>query len=261
MNPNVIEFGFITIKWYAIIILFAIILGGVLAIKEAKKHQLSMEIMIDLFLGTIISAIVGARMYYVIFNWSYYSQNISEILQIWQGGLAIHGAIITGLLWVIYYTKKKKINTLQVTDIISVSLILGQAIGRWGNFMNGEAHGPITSLAFLNNIHLPNFIIEGMKIGNTYYQPTFLYESIWCIIGFIIIVLIRKISKIKIGQLTSIYLIWYGLGRIGIESLRTDSLMIADIKVAQLVSIIMTFSGIILFLICNKNKQYKGEKD
>ncbi len=260
MNPNFLEIGPIEIKWYAVIILTAIIIGSILAIKEAKKHQISIEFMLDLIIGTVISAIIGARIYYVIFEWDYYSTYPSEIFQIWHGGLAIHGGIIFGLLWIIFYSKKKKINTLKLTDILVVSLLLGQAIGRWGNFMNGEAHGPITTLNFLQSIHLPQFIIDGMKIGSNYYHPTFLYESIWCLIGFIILILIRKLKKLKIGQLTGCYLTWYGIGRFVIEAMRTDSLMLGDFKIAQIISLIMIIIGIILIIINRKNKKYEGAK-
>lgn len=246
MNPNFLEIGPISIKWYAVIILTGIILGTLLAIKEAKKHNISADFMLDLIIGTIISAIIGARIYYVIFEFDYYSVNISEILKIWHGGLAIHGGLIFGAIFIIAYTKYKKVNTLKIIDIIAPSILLGQAIGRWGNFVNQEAYGPITTLEFLKNIHIPDFIINGMKIDNSYYQPTFLYESIWCIIGLIIILLIRK--KLKLGQTTSIYLIWYGIGRFFIESLRTDSLFLGNFKIAQIVSIIMIIVGIFLFI-------------
>ena len=261
MNPNFLEIGPVTIKWYAIIILSGIIIGSILAIKEARKYNISFDNMLDLILGTLICAIIGARVYYVIFEWSYYSQYPIEIFQIWHGGLAIHGGIIGGLIWLLIKTKGKKEYLLRLTDIIVVSLILGQAIGRWGNFFNSEAHGPKTTIDFLESIHLPNFIIEGMHIGSNYYHPTFLYESLWCLIGLILLILIRKFIKIKLGQLTGCYLIWYGIGRFFIESLRTDSLFLGNLKIAQLISIIMILIGIALIIKCNKNKYYKEEKD
>ena len=258
MNPDFITIGPFTIKWYAIFILSAIIIGSLLAIKEIKRHNISTDFFINLILGTIICAIFGARIYYVIFNWDYYYLNPSEIIKIWNGGLAIHGGLLFGLIFIIFYTTKNKVNPLKITDIIVVSLILGQSIGRWGNFFNSEAYGSITSKAFLTNLHIPNFIIEGMKINGIYYQPTFLYESLWCLLGFVILILIKKFKKLKVGQLTGCYLIWYGIGRIFIESLRMDSLMLGSFKVAQIVSIIMIIIGIFIVL---KNINYQKYYD
>lgn len=260
MNPNFLEIGPITVKWYAVIILIGIIIGSILAIREAKKYNISFDNMLDLILGILICAIIGARIYYVIFEWNYYSNHLVEILKIWHGGLAIHGGIIGGLVWLLIKTKGKKEYLLRLTDIIVISLILGQAIGRWGNFFNSEAHGPKTSIDFLESIHLPNFVIEGMNIGFSYYHPTFLYESLWCLLGFITLLLIRKFIKVKLGQLTGCYLIWYGIGRFLIESLRTDSLFLGNLKIAQLISIIMIIGGLILIIVCNKNIYYKEEK-
>ena len=141
-----------------------------------------------------------------------------------------------------------------------VSLVIGQALGRWGNFFNSEAHGPVTTVTHLHNIHLPNFVIEGMYINGNYYIPTFFYESLWCLIGFIMLLLIRRSNKIKIGQLTSIYLVWYGLIRIFIEKMRTDSLMLGNLKMAQLVSILMIIVGIIMFIKLKNNLKYNDKE-
>jgi phosphatidylglycerol:prolipoprotein diacylglycerol transferase len=140
-------------------------------------------------------------------------------------------------------------------DMIVVGLLIGQAIGRWGNFFNGEAHGPMTSLEFLTSLHLPNFIIEGMKIHGIYYQPTFFYESLWCLIGFILILIFRRRYYRKIGQTTAFYMIWYGIGRFFIESMRTDSLMLGNFKIAQIVSIILVVIGIILMIYKNQGSK------
>lgn len=260
MNPNFLEIGPVTIKWYAIIILSGIIIGSILAIKEARKYNISFDNMLDLILGTLICAIIGARVYYVIFEWSYYSQYPIEIFQIWHGGLAIHGGIIGGLIWLLIKTKGKKEYLLRLTDIIVVSLILGQAIGRWGNFFNSEAHGPKTTIDFLESIHLPNFIIEGMHIGSNYYHPTFLYESLWCLLGFIIMLCLKNLKSLKLGTLTSFYLIWYGIERLFVEQLRTDSLMLGPFKIAQIVSFVFILIGLSLIIYIRKNpKQYREE--
>ena len=168
---------------------------------------------------------------------------------IWHGGLAIHGGIIAGLLTIIIYCHKYKANTFRILDILVVGLIIAQAIGRWGNFFNGEAHGPETTLAYLQSMHLPDFIINGMFINGTYYIPTFFFESLWCVIGFIVLLFFRRRKATKIGQTTSLYLIWYGIGRFFIEGMRTDSLMFGDFKMAQIISLLMIIIGIIIYIV------------
>lgn len=252
MNNIAFEIGKIKIYWYSITLLIAFTIGGILAIKEGKKSHVPTSTMIDYFFYLIFFSLIGARLYYVIFNFSYYQNDLISIFKVWEGGLAIHGGIIAGFIVTYIYASKQGIYILKMTDIMSVSLILGQAIGRWGNFFNQEAYGPVISLENLQNLHIPQFIIDGMNINGTYYQPTFLYESIWCLIGFIILVLIRKFKKTKIGEITSYYLVWYGIGRFMIESLRQDSLMFLNFKMAQIVSIIMIIMGIILFNISLK---------
>lgn len=249
MDSIFLDLGIVQIQWYSIFIFLGLLIGGLVAIFESKKFGISEDFFINLFFYMVPISIIGARLYYVAFNWEYYKINQMEIFRIWNGGLAIHGAIIFGLLWAIFYSKKYKINYLRILDIIVVGLLIGQAIGRWGNFFNQEAYGPITTLSFLESIRLPNFIIEGMYIGGNYHHPTFLYESIWTLVGFFTILKIRRIKYIKIGQITSFYLVWYGIGRLLIESMRTDSLMLGDIKMAQLASLLMILSGIGLFII------------
>lgn len=256
MNPIFINIGNIQIYWYSVILFIAFLLGALLALKEAEKYNISKDFMYNLFFYLVPVVLIGARLYFVLFHLDYYSNNLIDIFKVWEGGLAIHGGIIAGIIFVTYYTKKYNVNTLKITDILVVSLIIGQALGRWGNFFNGEAHGPVTTVTHLQNLHLPNFVIEGMYINGNYYIPTFFYESLWCLIGFIMLLLIRRSNKIKIGQLTSIYLVWYGLIRVFIEKMRTDSLMLGNLKIAQLVSILMIVIGIILFIKSSKNKKY-----
>ena len=256
MNPILIEIGSIKIYYYSIMILSGIILGSLIVIKEAKKFNISKEKITDMLFYTIILGILGARLYYVLFNLDYYAKNPIDILKVWEGGLAIHGGIIAGILYIIYYTKKNNLNTLLITDICAPGVLIGQALGRWGNFFNQEAHGPITSLEHLKNLHIPNFIIEGMNINGNYYIPTFLYESILCIIGLFIILIIRKTKIIKKGQITSFYLIWYGIIRFIIESYRTDSLMMNTLKQAQIISILMIVIGIIIFITTRNKEKY-----
>lgn len=252
MNPILIEIGPISIYWYSITMLLAVLTGSYIFLKTAKKEGYQEQFLIDLIFYGAIFGIIGARLYYVIFNLDYYLATPLEIIAVWNGGLAIHGAIIGGAIWFIYYSKKHKKNFLKLFDLAAPALILAQAIGRWGNFFNGEAHGPATTKEALENLNVPDFIIEGMKIDGTYYHPTFYYESIWNLLGFIILIILRKKLKLRTGQLTGIYFIWYSFIRFFIESLRTDSLMLGPIKVAQFVSIILFILG--LFLVFYKKK-------
>lgn len=249
MNPVLFDFGFIRIYWYSVLIFIAILVGGYLALREAKKWNIPENFMLNLFFYLIPIALIGARLYFVVFNWSDYVSDPISIFKVWEGGLAIHGAILAGLAWVIIYTKKYKVNTWRVLDSLVVGLLIGQAIGRWGNFFNGEAHGPATTESFLKGLFLPNFIIEGMNIGGTYYHPTFLYESLWCVVGFVFLLVMRRRKYIKIGQVTGMYLMWYSVGRFFIEGMRTDSLMFLGLKQAQIISIVLFIAGlVVLFL-------------
>ena len=212
----------------------------------------------ELITYLIIFGIIGARIYYVIFKFSDYKDNLLDIFKIWEGGIAIYGAIIGGFIAIVYLAKKRNQSIIDTTDIIVPSLIIAQAIGRWGNFFNHEAHGGVVSLEFLQKLHLPQFIINGMYINGEYYHPTFLYESIWCLIGFILLLIIRKISNRKKGLLTSCYFIWYGIGRFFIEGLRTDSLYLFNIRISQLLSIILVIGGLIGLILIHKGE--KNEK-
>lgn len=260
MNPEIFSIGSLSIRWYSVLILTGIIVAIFLAEKEAKKFKFEKDFIFDLAFWVVIFGICGARLYYVVFNFSLYKNNLLDIFKVWNGGLAIHGGLIAGLITLFIYCKIKNVKSFRVTDIAVPSLIIAQAIGRWGNFFNSEAHGPVTTLINLKELFIPQFIIDGMKIGGIYYHPTFYYESLWCILGFIVLLLVRKFYKsLKCGQLTCIYLMWYGVGRLFIESLRTDSLMIGSLKVAQLVSIGMIVIGFIVFVYLCFNRLKKGK--
>lgn len=259
---SVISLGPINISLYSLCILVGIIIAFILIRKEAKRFNIKDDFISNLVFWCIIIGIVGARIYYVLFNLDYYLHSPIEIIKVWNGGLAIHGGIIAGLITLIFFCKKEKVSIIKVLDISCIGLIIGQACGRWGNFFNMEAYGSAVTRNFLENLHLPNFIIEGMHIGGHYYHPTFLYESLFCLIGLIIMLLIRRIPKIKQGMIVSFYLVWYGVLRYFIESLRTDSLMLGNIKVAQLVSIIFIILGIIGFILSIiKNINYNVEEE
>ena len=263
MDRVALDLGIIQIYWYSIFIFLSLLLGGWLFAQETKKNNLPEEHLVNLFFYAVIIGILGARLYYVLFNINYYLANPLEIIAVWNGGLAIHGGIIAAALFIIYYCKKYNLNFLKLLDIIVVSLIIGQAIGRWGNFFNSEAYGPATNLTTLKNLKIPTFIINGMFILGKYHHPTFYYESLACFVGFCVLLILRKFYKnLKVGQLTSIYLIWYGIVRFFIESLRTDSLMLGPIKIAQIISLIFILAGIFLliFTLKQKNNLYSKQK-
>ncbi|HHW69715.1 MAG TPA: prolipoprotein diacylglyceryl transferase [Tenericutes bacterium] len=257
MDPILLDLGYIQIHWYSIFLFIAFLIGGTIILKEAERFKIPEDFMINYFFFLLPFSIIGARLYYVIFNWDYYSLYKSEIFKIWEGGLAIHGGILFGLIWTIIYCTKWKVSKLRMLDILVVGLIIGQAIGRWGNFFNQEAYGNETTFQFLKSLYLPKFIIEGMNINGIYYHPTFLYESLFCLIGFIILLIVRRGKYIKIGQITAIYLIWYGIGRFFIESLRTDSLMFNDFRIARIVSILMFIIGVLMFIVRGSKSRFE----
>lgn len=245
IDPVAFNFGPLSVRWYGIIIAVGILLGYFVAQRALVKAGLHKDTLVDIIFYSALFGFIAARIYFVIFQWPYYAENPGEIIKIWHGGIAIHGGLIGGFIAGVIVCKVKNLNPFQIGDIVAPSIILAQGIGRWGNFMNHEAHGGPVSRAFLEQLHLPNFIIENMYINGQYYHPTFLYESIWDVAGFIILVNIRK--HLKLGETFFLYLTWYSFGRFFIEGLRTDSLMLtSNIRVAQLVSILLILISISL---------------
>ncbi|MEG0386281.1 MAG: prolipoprotein diacylglyceryl transferase, partial [Solibacillus sp.] len=201
----------------------------------------------DFLIWAVPIGIISARIYYVAMKWDYYGANPGRIIEIWNGGIAIHGALIGAFITAYYFTKKRKVSFLRLADIAAPSILIGQIIGRWGNFVNQEAYGGPVTREFLENLFLPNWVIEQMyiKSENTYVHPTFLYESLWNLIGFVILIVSRKFNWRR-GEMFFFYLIWYSIGRFYIEGLRTDSLyLVGDLRSAQIVSIIGIVVGII----------------
>lgn len=231
----------IDIYWYAIIIVFGIILGTYFAKKEFIRRGFDEDFVYNVLFVILPIGIIGARFWYVLFMWDYYKTNPGEILNIRGGGLAIHGGIIFGALALYLYAKNKKIPFLDMADILIPSVALGQGIGRWGNFVNQEAHGGPTDLPW-------GIIIDGVKV-----HPTFLYESIGDIIIFLILINWRRKNPDR-GKLTATYLIGYGILRFFVEGLRTDSLYWGPLRTAQVISLVFIIAGAILFFISNKKK-------
>ncbi|CYC67317.1 prolipoprotein diacylglyceryl transferase [Staphylococcus aureus] len=247
IDPVAFNLGPLSVRWYGIIIAVGILLGYFVAQRALVKAGLHKDTLVDIIFYSALFGFIAARIYFVIFQWPYYAENPGEIIKIWHGGIAIHGGLIGGFIAGVIVCKVKNLNPFQIGDIVAPSIILAQGIGRWGNFMNHEAHGGPVSRAFLEQLHLPNFIIENMYINGQYYHPTFLYESIWDVAGFIILVNIRK--HLKLGETFFLYLTWYSIGRFFIEGLRTDSLMLtSNIRVAQLVSILLLLISISLIV-------------
>ena len=246
--PSGIEIGGFTIKFYALCILTGIILAFITGIRESKKFGMNPD---DIFNGAVwgvILGIIGARIYYVIFEWNTYRNSPGEIFAIWNGGLAIHGGIIVAFVYALLYCRKKKMNILAVLDFVAIGLLIGQICGRWGNFFNQEAHGGETTLEFLHSLPIPEFIVKQMCIDGTYYHPTFLYESLWNFVCLAVVLILRRTRTIRLGDITGIYLIWYGIGRFWIEGMRTDSLMVGNIKQNQLISIVLIVVGIVYLI-------------
>jgi len=255
------QYGSFTIYWYSVIIITGIIIGMILANKEADRLGLKKDIITDLMVFVIPIAIVFARIYYVVFEWrQYVNQPFSEIFAVWNGGIAIHGALIGSVLTVIIYGHIKKVSFWQIADIIAPSLILGQAIGRWGNFMNQEAYGGPISETTYNNFHqyLPDFIMNQMTIDGVMYHPTFLYESIWNLVVFIFLIILRRYNPLR-GELFLGYVMLYSIGRFVIEGMRMDSLYLGQLRVAQLVSVLLVVGAIALIINRRRLGQEKYE--
>lgn len=248
-DPIAFQIGPLAIRWYGILMSTALALGTVLAYREAEKQKIDPEYVINLVVVAAPLGFIGARLYYILFfNLEYYLSHPAEIPAVWHGGLAIHGALIGGVLGGYLVVRHYKLDFWQMADIVAPSLILGQAIGRWGNFFNQEAYGYETNLPW------------AMYIDGAYRHPTFLYESLWNLLVFMTLLLIRRKKFMKKGDLFAAYFALYSLGRVVVESFRTDSLMFGPFRVAQLVSILGILGGV-LFILYNHRKSNDGRAD
>lgn len=248
------------IYWYAIIIISGVIIAMWLSSREAERVGLKADDVTDFMLVGLPVALIGARLYYVLFDLPIYLADPIQIFNVRSGGLAIYGGLIAGAIWLYFFCQRNLISMWTFLDIAAPSVILAQGIGRWGNFMNHEAFGAVTSKSFLEGLHLPNFIIENMLIDGSYRQPTFLYESVWNVVGFLVLILMRQRKIFKQGEVFLGYVIWYSFGRFFIEGMRTDSLYLFEgIRVSQLLSAIL-FVGAWGLLIWRRrqNSQLKG---
>lgn len=241
LNPIALQLGGLEIHWYGVIIACGVLLAVWLAMKESVRRGISDDHILNLVLWALPFALIGARTYYVAFEWPYYAQHPSEIIAIWHGGIAIYGALIASVIVFLVYCRVKWLPAWLVLDIAAPTVMIAQAIGRWGNFMNQEAFGAKTTLAYLRGLHLPEFIIQQMNISGAYRQPTFLYESMWNVVGFILIMSIRHHKGwFKQGEIFLSYVMWYAFGRFFVEGMRTDSLyLIPGLRISQALSIVL----------------------
>lgn len=249
----------ISIKWYGVIIAFGFLLAVLFGGRMAYKWKMSLDKMIDVLIYGTILGIIGARLYYVIFEWDTYKDDPLSIFAIWNGGLAIYGGIIGGIIGAFIVCKVRKLNFFNLLDIAAMSLLIGQGIGRWGNFANQEAFGTNTDLPwgmisegtvnYLTGVQ-STLAAEGVTVDPLQpVHPTFLYESLWCLAGFVVLALLIKRRKFN-GQLFLGYIIWYGIGRFWIEGLRTDALMVNDtLRTSQLVALVSVLAAFILMVL------------
>jgi len=257
------------IYWYALAIITGIASAYFYGMHTAKKIGFKEDDLFDGFIVGAILGIIGARLYYVIFAWNEGGFNTDPLKVVTgfineEGGLAIHGAVLAAAIFIYFFHKKRKFDVFKLGEIVAPGFLIGQIFGRWGNFFNQEAHGgPISSTveegrAFLERLPIPKFIVDQMYIYEagvtTYMHPTFLYEMVWNLIGLITILITRKFTKkYWMGDAVLFYLVWYGIGRFWIESLRTDALMFKifglDLRAAQVISILMIIGGVTLFVL------------
>ncbi|MEG3937755.1 prolipoprotein diacylglyceryl transferase [Microcoleus sp. S36b_A3] len=246
-GPIIFQLGPVAIRWYGLLIASAVLIGVSLSQYLAEKRRVNPELLGDLAIWLVLGAIPCARIYYVAFEWPQYAQRPEDIIAIWKGGIAIHGAILGGTIAALIFAKIQRVSFWQLADLIAPSVILGQAIGRWGNFFNSEAFGGPTDLPW--KLYIPP---NSRPIGYAnfeYFHPTFLYESLWnlTVFGLLLTLFFRDLQgkiRLKTGALFLVYLAAYSSGRVWIEGLRTDSLMFGPLRAAQMVSL----TGIVLGL-------------
>lgn len=247
-GPIIFQVGNFAVRWYGLLIASAVLIGVSLSQYLAKKRGVNAELVADFTLWGVVGAIPCARLYYVLFQWQSYANRPEDIIAIWKGGIAIHGAILGGAIAGLIFSRLNRISFWQLADLIAPSLVLGQAIGRWGNFFNSEAFGAPTDLPW--KIFIPRGSRPYGLVNYEYFHPTFLYESIWNlgVLGLLLYLFfwgLKHGDRLKTGTIFLTYWVAYSLGRVWIEGLRTDSLMIGGLRIAQMVSLTGIALGIL----------------
>ncbi len=239
-GPVAFQLGPVVIRWYGLLIASAVVIGLFLAQRLGQQRGIAPERIETLLIWLVVGALPGARLYYVLFEWDRYADRPLEALAIWQGGIAIHGAILGGAIATVLFARRYKLSFWQLADVVAPSLVLGQAIGRWGNFFNSEAFGAPTNLPW--RLYIPPAQRPPGLATVEYYHPTFLYESLWNlgVLGLVLWLFfwgLRHPNRLKPGTIFLVYFAAYSLGRLWIEGLRLDSLMLGPLRIAQVVSL------------------------
>ena len=245
MDPIALKLGPLEIRWYALCILTGLLLGVYLASKEAPRRKIRPDDIQDYILWAFPIAILGARLYYVAFSWEMFKEDPLSVFAIWNGGLALYGGLLAGAMVLYAFTRHRFIHSLDFLDVVAPSVMLAQSIGRWGNFFNQEAYGQ--GVSHLD--YLPEWFRQYLFIDGSYRQPTFLFESLWNLLGFVLVLSLRSRPRLfKQGEIIAFYLIWYGLGRLVIEGLRADSLLFLGLRVSQWLSAVLVLLGLGLII-------------
>lgn len=271
LDSTAFEIGGLSIQWYGILITLGLVLALIYAFTQVKQYGLHPERFLDAVIGGIIGGIVGARTYYVLLNWDNYAGDWKSIFNLREGGLAIYGGIIGGLLVGCLVAKLRKIRILPLLDIVGIGFLLGQSIGRWGNFFNQEAFGCNTDSIFgMSGGRIQDWITNSYPYTSYYanfgtqldasqpVHPCFLYESIWCLLGFVLLAIFAKKIRRYDGQIFLIYIGWYGLERAFVEGLRTDSLVIGNIRISQLLAILCVVASVVLQIVIGTKVKRMG---
>jgi phosphatidylglycerol:prolipoprotein diacylglycerol transferase len=261
IKRDALTIGPLTVYWYGLIVVTGIILGILYAMRRGKAFGLNPDRILDVTRYSVLVGLVGARIYYVAFTWDYYSTHLNEIVRIWEGGIAFYGGVIAGVLCAWLLCRKWKLPFFNLADICLTALLLGQGIGRWGNFVNVEAFGSyytgvlrmvsphIDTYFHQNPSLLPGFSAEEvLAMTDIPVHPTFLYESLWLLLGFVVLALYTK-HRHFYGEISLLYLAWNGFGRMWIEGLRTDSLMLGSVRISQLIALLLVVVSLVLWVV------------